>query len=55
MRLVQVSYDPSKKGSAQLTFSLPPAVRAMYSKDAIHVEEWKTLINDFDAKFLNSC
>ena len=50
LRLAQVTHDPSKKGVKQYSFSLPPSVRALYSRDSIRAEDWKQLILDFDAK-----
>ena len=52
LRFCQVSLNPSKKGVAQVAFSLPQQVRALYSRNALKSEEWAKLIQDFDEKFL---
>ena len=54
LRLVKLDFsaDPKATGWDKYRISIPPTIRGRYLDDAIYSAEWKSLMNDFDAKLL---
>lgn len=52
LKLATVTVDKSQKGLKKYRVSVPNEVRARHLSDPIHGGDWRTLIMDFDSKFL---
>ena len=50
LKLAQIKENPLKKGWERYEITLPNEARALHLEDAIHGQQWKALVLEFDNK-----